>query len=445
MNQDPTLFERFNQWTRSSISLKLLTVGILMLLLLIPSSMIRSIIGERENLNWQATQEVSAKWANGQQITGPVLSVPVIYISEQGAKLVETKKLVHILPETLEVSGDISPERLRRGIYEVVVYRSQVELSGSFKLAPGLDPASFRKIFWDQAFLTIGLSDLRGIKEQVMVEWDGQALPAEPGSRIPIMISSGITIDLPALEEGGENGLVAFQLSLNFQGSQHLSFVPVGSTTDVRISSSWPSPSFNGNFLPDDREVSDDGFLAQWRVLKLNRNFPQNWVENAYAVELTDAAFGVELMLPLDDYQKSMRSAKYAVLTIALTFLIFFLVEVLTGRRIHPFQYILVGLALCLFYVLLISLSEHLDFNIAYLISTTAIVSMISLYSTSVFKVGKYTLILLGMLIGLYGFLFVTLQLTDYALLIGSLGLLAFLATTMYFTRNIDWYGTGSA
>ena len=275
------------------------------------------------------------------------------------------------------------------------------------------------------------------------MNWGGSVLSAEPGSRLPAIIASGITVELPGLK-GKRQEAVDFQFNLNLQGSRNLSFVPVGSTTDIRVVSSWSSPSFNGNFLPDEREVSDRGFTAHWRILKLNRNFPQSWTDDAYAQEIGAAAFGVDLMLPLDDYQKSMRSAKYAVLTIALTFLIFFLVEVLTGRRIHPFQYILVGLALCLFYVLLISISEHTHFNFAYFISTAAIVSLISLYSTSVFRVGKYTVVLLGMLIGLYGFLFVTLQLADYALLMGSLGLLAILAATMYFTRNIDWYRAGN-
>lgn len=439
MSQELNFFERFNQWTRSSLSLKLLTIGILILLLLIPSSMIQSIIGERESLNWEVIQEVSGKWANSQLVSGPVLTVPVVYVYEQGEKLVETRRQVHLLPETLQVTGRIDPERLRRGIYEVAVYRSQLQVSGSFVLDPEIDPSFLKEVLWDQAFLTVGLSDLRGIEEEVSVNWGGSTLAAEPGSRLSAIITSGITVELPGLKDKLQDP-VNFQFDLNLQGSRNLSFVPTGSTTDIQLSSSWSSPSFNGNFLPDEREVSDQGFSARWRILKLNRNFPQSWTDNAYAQEIAAAAFGVDLMLPLDDYQKSMRSAKYAVLTIALTFLVFFLVEVLTGRRIHPFQYILVGLALCLFYVLLVSISEHTHFNFAYLISTAAIVSLISLYSTSVFRVGKYTLILLGTLIGLYGFLFVTLQLADYALLMGSLGLLAILAATMYFTRNIDWY-----
>ena len=175
-------------------------------------------------------------------------------------------------------------------------------------------------------------------------------------------------------------------------------------------------------------------------MLQLNRNFPQSWIDTGEAEKLQNAAFGVDLILPLDDYQKSMRSAKYAIMTIVLTFLIFFLVEILNGRKIHPFQYTLVGLALSLFYILLISISEHTNFNLAYAISTCAIVGMISLYSMSVFKMPKLSMLLVATLIGIYGFLFVTLQLADYALLMGSIGLTIILAITMYFTRNINWY-----
>ena len=155
---------------------------------------------------------------------------------------------------------------------------------------------------------------------------------------------------------------------------------------------------------------------------------------------MQNSAFGVNLIMPLDDYQKSMRSAKYAAMTIALTFLIFFLVEILNGRKIHPFQYVLVGLGLVLFYVLLVSISEHSNFNLAYLISSVAIVSMITLYSYSIFRVRKLTLLLFATLVGIYGFLFVTLQLADYALLMGSAGLTLILGLTMYFTRNVNWY-----
>jgi inner membrane protein len=440
MNPEKSFFERLNDWIKHSVTLKLVAITILMLLLLIPATMIRSIIQEREQLNQAATEEVSSKWAESQRLNGPVLAIPLIYEYEQEDKLITQTRYWYLLPDKLSIQGDVQPETLRRGIYEVVVYSSRLDVSGTFALdesPPNLD--KLKTIDYARAFLTIGISDLRGIKDQVRFDWRGATLGAEPGSRVSDLIYSGITIALPGLGEAWGQP-ADFSFSLDLQGSQELSFVPIGSQTEVRLRSSWPAPSFDGAFLPDTRSLSDAGFEAGWSVLELNRNFPQSWVGADMADKMKATAFGVDLLIPLDNYQRSMRSAKYAVMTIALTFLVFFLVEVLNKRKIHPFQYALVGLALCLFYILLVSMSEHMAFNTAYAIATAAVVSMVSLYSLSVFHNRRLSLILVVLLLGIYGFLFVTIQLTDYALLIGSIGLSLILAATMYFTRNINWY-----
>tara|TARA_Y100001972_G_scaffold122335_1_gene167756 strand:- start:99 stop:1430 length:1332 start_codon:yes stop_codon:yes gene_type:complete len=431
--------ERLNSWMRNSVMLKLITIMILTLLLLIPASMIESTIREREGLNMEAIEEVSSIWARQQQVNGPILAIPVIYEYKEEEKIKTLTKHLFILPENLVVEGSISPEKLHRGIYEIVVYKSSMNIGGSFRLDQEIDQTNLKEIQFGKAFLTIGISDMRGIKNDIDFRWGGKQLGVEPGSRISHMIHSGVTINVPDLtpQMGSE---VDFTFELDLHGSQNLSFVPIGSKTDVKIESEWSSPSFNGNFLPATREVTDEGFNAYWSILELNRNYPQSWVGPDQSHVLESSAFGVDLLLPLDDYQKSMRSAKYAIMTIALTFLMFFLVEIITKRKIHPFQYILVGLALCLFYILLVSISEQLNFNLAYLISMLAIVSMIVLYSLSMFKKQILSMVLVAVLLGIYGFLFVTLQLADYALLMGSVGLTLILAATMYFTRNIDWY-----
>jgi len=439
MNKETSPIDRINSWLKNSISLKLFVITILMLLLLIPSTMIQSIIHERESLSNQAIVEVSNKWAGSQQINGPIVSIPLIYEYKDEDKTYETTKYLHILPEELNIDGDISPEKLKRGIYEIVVYKSKLALSGTFLLNKEIDQNNLKEIKYDQAFLTIGISDLRGIEDQVILNWDNKKLKVEPGSRISELIYSGITVKLPNIETA-INKSINFSFSLNLQGSQNLNFIPLGSTTNVKIKSDWPFPSFNGNFLPDHRNVTDTGFEADWKVLQLNRNFPQSWIGNKHADKIGQSNFGVNLILPLDDYKKSVRSSKYAVMCIALTFLIFFLVEIINRRKIHPFQYILVGLALCIFYVLLISISEHSNFNTAYIISSISIVGMISLYSLTILKSKKLSLLLMATLTSIYGFLFVTLQLADYALLMGSIGLTLILAATMYFTRNINWY-----
>lgn len=439
MNTENTSMQRVNGLIKNSVTMKLITVTVLMLLLLIPTSMIKSIINEREQLNNEAISEVSSKWAEEQVINGPILTIPVIYEYELDDKTHLTTKYWQILPENLNINGTVDPKKLKRGIYEVVVYESKLNVSGDFTFGYSPDQNNLKEILYNQAFLTVGISDLRGIKNEIALSWGNKQLEVKPGSRINDLIYSGFTVDLPEL--GNQiNKSVAFNFSLDLQGSKNLFFTPLGSTTKVALSSPWVSPSFDGNYLPHNRSINQNGFTADWSVLQLNRNFPQSWIGSGTKSKLQDSSFGVNLILPLDDYQKSYRSAKYAAMTIALTFLIFFLVEILNKRKIHPFQYALVGLALCLFYVLLVSISEHSNFNFAYGISTLAIITMISLYSLSVFKQLKLSLILGSIITAIYGFLFVTMQMADYALLMGSVGLALILGLTMYFTRNINWY-----
>ncbi len=439
MNQENSIIEKVNNWIKNSVSLKLIIITILMLMLLIPTSMIKSIVIEREGLKELAILEVSSKWAESQQIDGPILTIPLAYEYQKGDEKLSAVKYYHLLPENLDITGIIEPEKLRRGIYEIVVYKSNLSISGSFDLTRNIDLSDVTEVQFGKSFLTIGISDLRGIEDQITMKWGNKNLKVEPGSKISEILYSGITINIPDLENYMDSK-VEFEFKLNLQGSQNMSFTPLGNTTNVQITSNWPSPSFNGNFLPDQREVNDDGFSANWKILQLNRNFPQSWIGGNQASNINKSAFGVNLILPLDDYQKSMRSSKYAIMTITLTFLIFFLVEIINKRKIHPFQYALVGLALCLFYILLLSISEHSTFNFAYIVSAAGVVSMIALYSISIFKMKKLTLLLVSTLSGIYGFLFVTLQLADYALLMGSLGLTLILAATMYLTRKINWY-----
>jgi inner membrane protein len=444
MNKNQSSLEKMNSWIKDSVGLKLITITVLMLLLLIPASMIKSIISEREYLNQSVLDEVSQKWAEKQQINGPLLCIPLVYEyvvkdEKEDTKIISETKNLYLLPEKLSINGKIEPEKLKRGIYEVVVYRSTLDISGKYKLNLKIDPEGLKEIKYDKAFLTVGISDLRGIEDEVVFNWGKQKLNIQPGSKLTDMISSGLSIDVPNIKEQ-INQSIDFSFQLNLQGSQNLSFIPLGNTTQVNLQSTWTSPSFNGNFIPDTREVNDSGFIANWKVLQLNRNFPQTWINKNLSNKMDYSAFGVDLIMPLDDYQKSMRSSKYAAMTIALIFLIFFLVEILNGKRIHPFQYTLVGLALCLFYILLISISEHSNFNIAYLISAGLTSLMILLYAKSVFKSNKFTGVLSLTILGIYGFLFVILQLADYALLMGSIGLALILSITMYFTRNINWY-----
>ena len=435
---NPQGFDRINFWFRTSVTFKLFTICFLALIMLIPASMIQEIINERERLSAETIDEVSNNVASAQELIGPVITVPLIVPPLANGQIPETNYL-HILPEHLNISGEVNPQKLERGIYQAIVYETDLSISGNFDLA-AISAIQLSGVpNWDKAILNLGITDMRGIKNQLVVDINGSPNAVIAGTSQHQIASSGVSIPLKGISEM-LNNKIDFKYDLDLQGSNNLSFIPIGNTTDIKIKSTWNAPSFNGTFLPDERSVSDSGFEAQWHILQLNRNYPQMWEGNMYSETMHSSAFGVNLIESLDDYQKSMRSVKYAILIIASTFLVFFLVEMMNGKRIHPFQYILVGLALCLFYILLVAISEQLNFNAAYIISAAAIVVMISLYSISIFTSKKLSFLLFAILTVLYGFLFVTLQMSDYALLTGSIGLTIMLASTMYFTRNINWY-----
>ena len=435
-----SLFERLNNSIRNSVTVKLVSMGLLILLLLIPAFMIQSLIQERELMRQQAIDEVSGKWGRAQTVAGPILMVPYDdYRTSDDNRLIRTTRYAYFLPETLEIEGGVQPETRYRGIYEVVVYNAALAFSGRF---PQPDFSAFdiepERVRWDEAAVVVGITDLRGINEAVELAWADVRRDFDPGTETRDVVEEGISVRVPLASQGAEGYTFAFDLDLN--GSEAVNFVPLGKETSVRLESAWSHPSFDGAFLPDERAV-DSGFTARWRVLHLNRNYPQQW--RGSGTDVYPSAFGVELLLPVDQYRKSMRAAKYAVLIIALTFLVFFFAEIRNRRRVHPFQYILVGLALCLFYALLLSLSEQIGFNAAYALAALATLGLVSLYTRSIFETPRLTLVAGLVLLVLYGFVFVLLQLQDYALLVGSIGLFVALALTMYLSRNIDWYAAG--
>lgn len=442
-NKQTSVTDKVGRWARGSVSLKMAIIFVLMLLLLIPVAFVQDLIKEREAARRGAIFEVNSIWANSQTLTGPLLVIPVRkqVFDQQDKTTATVTGHVFLLPSTLQASGSVSPEKLSRGIYEIIVYNTTLQFTGGFSgLKQVFAEIEAGEILWQDAFITLGISDLRGIKNNISMEWNGLELTAEPGTRLANDFGPGVTLPLPADSSLQNLEQASFNFELQLQGSESLNFVPTGRETTISLQSPWPSPSFGGAFLPDDRQVSEQGFSADWKVLQLNRNYPQFWNGKDYFHQMQLSAFGVSLMLPVDDYQKANRSARYALLAISLTFLCFFLVEILNGKRVHPFQYTLVGLALCLFYVLLVSLSEHTTFNMAYLLASIIIINMIGLYGHTVLKETRLSLLLGTVLSGTYAFLFVTMQMEDYALLIGSLGLTTVLGATMYLTRNINWY-----
>ncbi|MGG7035456.1 MAG: cell envelope integrity protein CreD [Flavobacterium sp.] len=433
---------------KTNIYFKIGTIFFIGLLLLIPTSMIENLIFERESTQKTAISEVSSKWANEQTISGPFISIPYFrYVNEFSKKdsvnkIVQIKEYIHFLPTELKISGKINPERRNRGIYEIVVYNSKIDISGKFT---ELDLANFdipfKNIQFDKAQLTVGINDLRGIEKQVNLNWNDKKFSFNPGVSSNDIIKSGINAPINIIAQ--DSIAHKFSFSLDLKGSQLLYFTPVGKVTDVTIASTWKNPSFNGSFLPDSRTVSDSGFTANWNVLHLNRNFPQSWIGSKYSID--ESNFGIDLLIPVDNYQKTYRSIRYAILFIGFTFLVFFFIEILNKKFIHPIQYILVGIALIVFYTLLLSISEHLAFNISFIISSLATLLLIAGYVKAILKSNALTYLISGILLILYAFIFVIIQLQDFALLIGSIGIFIILSLVMYFSRKIDWYNLNIA
>jgi inner membrane protein len=337
------------------------------------------------------------------------------------------------------MEGVLNPETRQRSIYKVVVYEGKLKLKGTF-IQPDVSQLDLpeAKYNWSAAYFTIGLSDMRGIKNLPELVVNGQKCKVEPGVADTDLYPSGMTIKANALDL---KQALNFEIELIFNGSEDLSMVALGKTSDISLKSTWSEPSFTGGFLPANRQVTANGFTAEWQVTHMNRNFPQQWPDRKYNAQ--EAKFGVELLIPVDHYQKSMRSVKYAILFIALNFIIFLFIEIKSKFRIHPFQYSLVAFALLIFYALLTSISEQIGFNLAYLLSAVAVTGLISWYTYNMLQNVRMMVWVTLLQTGLYLFLFTILQLQDFALLAGSVGLFVILAMVMRASQQIKWYAEG--
>jgi inner membrane protein len=413
-------------------------VSFLAILLLIPSFLIQDIIRERIALSEKVKNELYTQWGGKQVVAGPVLNVPFLVTEPDVNNQVPNvrKGVAHFLPETLKTDGILLPETRRRGIYKVVVYQGKLKLQGTFA-QPNVSQLKLQNALfnWGAAYFTIGISDMRGIKNLPEPIVNGQKCVVEPGVSDTDLFQSGITIKADWFEV---NQPLNFETELVLNGSEDLSVEALGKTTELTIKSDWADPGFTGAFLPEKHDVSASGFTANWSVTHLNRNFPQQWIDQKFKTH--ESKLGVELLIPVDHYQKSMRSVKYAILFIALNFIIFIFIELKSKARIHPFQYLLVAIALLMFYTLLTSIGEHSGFNVAYLISALAVTLLISWYAFTILRNGRMAAWVALLQTGLYLFLFTILQLQDYALLAGSIGLFVILAILMHASRQIKWY-----
>lgn len=440
--QQLNIFERLNRWIKESIMIKLLSIGFMVLILLIPTAWIQSLIEERQNRMSEATSEIAAKWSDQQTVSGPVLVLPYTHYSKyekEGVVMInENTRKAYFLPQNLEIKSILKPEKLSRGIFDVVVYNAELKMHGDFT-RPDLSTLNIseEQVMWEDAYLLIGITDLRGINNDPVIKFGGKSYFSEPHQDDPGLFQNSISarLDLDDTIRSGNN----FELNLALKGSEQLFFIPTGKNTKVAVQGQWNDPSFGGAFLPDSRNLSDSIFEASWSLLHFNRPFPQQWKDKA--PEIQKAAFGVDLLLPVDQYQKSIRSAKYSILIIMLTFVALFLIEIICKVRIHPFQYILIGCALIIYYTLQLSISEHIGYNLAYAVSALLTVMLIGAYSISFLPNRKIVTLLIGLLVLFYTFIFTITQLQDYALLLGSIGLFVIIAVLMFVSRKINWYG----
>ena len=440
--------ERLASSIRSSQMLRLFSVGLLALLLQIPIAMIGGLVSERQERRQAAVAEVSSKWGNVQSIIGPALLVPYTYrwteTSAGGQQITRTETRNAIfLPQRLQVRGSIDSQLRHRGIFSVPVYTLGVTLEGEFTRPSfselGVEPAA---VAWDRAQLAIGISDARAIQQETAVTWNGKPVSFLPGTGAFTDGGTGIHA-VVGLADGVQRVQFSFPLSLN--GSLGVYLAPFAQNTTVELQSNYGHPSFQGNWLPVERSVSDAAFKAKWSIPFLGRNYPQAWkAEVGMRKEIDGSRFGVELVNPVDHYRMAERSVKYAGLFILLTFATLWLIEVLAGVRVHPIQYLILGGALCLFYLLELSLSEHLGFPLAYTVASMAVVAMVAGYSVVVLHHIRRALVVVAAVSLLYAYLYVLLMNEDYALLIGSVGLFLILAAIMYATRRVDWYSVGT-
>lgn len=431
-----------------ALFLRITLLFILVVVLQVPIAAIESTISDRQMTREGAINEVTSTWGGRQQVAGPVLSVPYLdhWVDEKNVEQTVTRR-AYFLPKAVRIKGDVKTEVRHRGIFDVPLYQTALEIEGEMPQPDFSEwPIPARDVLWDGAMLVVGIADPKAIREQISLEWNAKQLAFGPGQDGVEFFRGGIHTKIAGLKHGQAGDSYQFRLSMVLGGAGDLQFLPFGTNTDVSLRSPWPDPSFAGAYLPSERTVTPNGFDARWHVLHLARNYPEKWRTNEVAQGVLDASsFGVSFFSPVDAYTATTRSVKYQILFVGLTFLVFFLVEVFRRVKIHPVQYLLVGSALCVFYLLLLALSEHVGFEVAYALGSVAVIGVVSGYCLSILKQQKLAGFVAALLSGLYAFLFVLLQIQDYALLVGALGTLAVVSAVMFVTRKIDWYRIGQA
>lgn len=404
--------------------MKLASIGVLALLMLIPLALLMPVVSERSALRDVAVEEIHRDWGRAQTIVGPVLVIP----TDNGG-------FAYAFPDELQVDGALAPEQRSRGIYASVVYAAKLTVGGTFhRPTAGELGVAPEKLRWDQAHIAIGISDLRGTGTEVTLQWGAAKHAMLPGAYLD-RYSSGLHVRVAVPVQGS----IAFSLDVPLHGSEKILFAPLGIRNAISVRSAWPNPSFTGAFLPATREVTASGFSSTWSVSYYGRDFGQ-YGAAALPPALDSSLFGVELLPGIDSYRSVDRAVRYGILFVVLALMSFFLFEVITRTRIHPFQYAMVGVALAVFFLLLLALSELVSFVAAYSAAAAGTIGLVTMYMLPVLRTGRRTFVASALLGASFGVLYVVLQAEDYALLAGALVVFVALAITMRLTRALDWY-----
>lgn len=449
-----------------SMGLKLLLVAALALLMAIPALFVFALLMDRTSRAEQVTGEIGQLVGGAQTFMGPVLAIPYTAVipappTAPGATAVGPtvqRGTYVVFPDVANATVRTVSEVRRRSLFEVPVYDADMKFEARFDLrgAPESLPEG-ATLDWARAEFLIGASDPRGAKADVVLTAGGRTLSLAPASTLA---EQGLQPG-PDARRGPDPGQLRFfganaaglaqpgaaftaASSLRFTGAERIALLPFGRTTTLTVAGEWPHPSFDGAFLPVQRRVGSEGYSARWTIPFIARGVPAEGAADLIS-RLGQAGVGVSFVEPANPYQSVARSLKYALLFVGLVFLTFFLFETTTGKRVHPAQYLLVGLAQVIFYLLLLAAAEHLGFDLGFLLAAAATVGLISAYAGWTFDSRREGLRALAIFALLYGGIYVLMRLEDYALLVGALASFAAIATVMWFTRRIDWYGARAA
>jgi inner membrane protein len=410
------------------------------LLLLIPLMLVGNLISERESYRNEVENTLRQSTSGPQQLVGPLIAIPVteIYYKQEEAKKVEYKKryMHFILPETLLVEGNQHVQTRNIGIYDGQIWNTDLNIKAQFTTEK-LAELQGETMTLGKPFIVVGVGDARGIGAVSISKINGETLSIEPGAGVYGALSG---IHIPLTNNALAAKTVSLEMSLNLAGTGSFAVVPVGRNSEMTLNSNWPHPSFMGNYLPVKHEISASGFQANWKSSWFANNLAGWFNDNEIPEWSAIPAFSVTVATPADQYQLTDRAIKYAILLIALTFMAFFVFETLTGLRLHPMQYLLVGLALVLFYLVLLALSEHVGFTPAWIIASLVGALMNGVYLQAVLKSWKRSGLFVLALLGLDVVMWFLLRSEESALLLGSAVLVLALFAVMYLTRHFDWY-----